>query len=153
VEECIQELFVYLFESHASLGDVKHIKTYLFVSLRRRILEKITQERRRETKGRELLSSDVQFFAEDVSLQTEEQIKLREGLVETLNQLPWRQREAIYLRYYNRLSTKEIAEVMGASNQTILNTLYQALTKIRKNKQLRRLFDLTTSCVVVLGQL
>jgi RNA polymerase sigma factor (sigma-70 family) len=154
VEESIQELFVYLFEAHHKLGDVKQVKAYLFTALRRRVLEKITKERRRKTLDRESLSApDIQFSSEDFSFQTESQDKLRQGLAEVLNQLPWRQREAIYLRYYNSLSTREISEIMGVSKQTILNTLYQAMKKIRQNKQLKRLFGLATSCFLAFGQL
>jgi RNA polymerase sigma-70 factor (ECF subfamily) len=50
VEECIQELFLYIFESHDRLGVIKNEKAYLFSSLRRRVLEKIKKARRENTK-------------------------------------------------------------------------------------------------------
>ena len=45
VEECIQELFIYIFEAHDRLGDVKNVKSYLFTALRRRLIESIRRRR------------------------------------------------------------------------------------------------------------
>lgn len=78
-------------------------------------------------------------------MQEEGQQQIQQALTQALNALSWRQKEAVYLRYYNGLRTKEIAEIMGVANQTILNTLYQALKKIRKNKALKKMFGLTSS--------
>ncbi|MDW3646834.1 MAG: sigma-70 family RNA polymerase sigma factor [Bacteroidia bacterium] len=152
VEECVQELFLYIFEAHDRLGDVKQLKAYLFSSLRRRILEKLSKERKQKDAGLELpVLTAIQFSADDLRMQEASQQHIQEALTQALNELPWRQREAIYLRYYNGLRTKEIAEIMGVANQTILNTLYQALKKIRKNKQLKKFFGITSSLLVILG--
>jgi RNA polymerase sigma factor (sigma-70 family) len=50
-----------------------------------------------------------------------------------LNSLGERQKEIVYLRYYSGLNSKEIAEMLGVSNQTVRNTLCTALVKIRKD--------------------
>ena len=154
VEDCIQELFIYLFESHERLGKVKQVKAYLFRSLRRRLIEKVNRERRRKESfvGEFLCETDIQFSAEDLLFEEEFHHQIIETLAKDLNQLPWRQREAIYLRYHNGLSTKEISEVMDIANQTVLNTLHQALKKIRKNKELRKLLQILAHGVVFFGQ-
>lgn len=152
VEECIQELFIYIFEAYGRLGDVKQVKAYLFHSLRRRMIEKLTRERRQKGADRDLpVLTTIQFSGEDLHMQEESQRHIRQALAQALNELSWRQKEAIYLRYYNGLRTKEIAEIMGVANQTILNTLYQALRKIRKNKQLKKLFGSTSSLLLIIG--
>lgn len=151
VEECIQELFIYLFEAYGRLGDVNQVKAYLFRSLRRRLIEKRTREhRQKELRIQFPIHTDIQFSEEDLSIQAENQAHIQHALAQALNDLPWRQREAIYLRYFNGLRTKEIAEIMGVANQTILNTLHQALKKIRKNKQLKKLFGITSSLLLTL---
>lgn len=143
VEECIQELFIYLFESYGRLGDVRNVKAYLFSSLRRRLIEKIQRQRRKRYQNIDTpYLIEIQFSPEDILFQKENQNHIRQALAQALNQLPARQKEAVYLRYYNNLSTKEIAEVMEVENQTILNTLHKALKKIRKNVQLNNLFGL-----------
>ncbi|MCP3929530.1 MAG: sigma-70 family RNA polymerase sigma factor [Bacteroidetes bacterium] len=140
VEECIQDMFVYLFESHERLGKVENVKSYLFKALRRRIFEKLERERRfKKTEGQWLNRSDIRFSENDIFCWEKNQGQSQEVLLTVLNDLPWRQREAIYLRYYNGLSTKEIAAIMGVANQTVLNTLYQALKKVRIHKKLKSL--------------
>ena len=141
VEECIQELFIYIFESYGRLGDVQQVKAYLFRSLRRRLIEKTKKEKRQNHSSIDTFQIlDIQFSPEDILVQKDTENLTQHVLVQSLNNLPMRQREAIYLRYYNNLSTNEIAEIMGVANQTILNTLYQALKKIRKDEQLNQFF-------------
>jgi len=114
VEDCIQDLFVYINENGYRLGEVTKVKAYLFVSIRRRILEKLKSDRKRkENRNEYSAQTNIQFSSNDL-----------------------RQREVIYLRYFNRLSTSEIAAIMGVANQTILNTLYQTIKKLRSKVHL-----------------
>ena len=140
VEESIQELFIYIFESHTRLSKVQNVKAYLFRSFQRRLLLQLNKERK-FSNAEDIDSHQQEFFflAEDFLLKESQQ---SQSLAAILNELPWQQREAIYLRYYNNLSTKEIAEVMGLANQTVLNTLYIALKKVRKKLGLRELIIL-----------
>lgn len=140
VEESIQELFIYIFESHTRLSKVQNVKAYLFRSFQRRLLLLLNKERKSANiEGIDLHQEEFFFLPEDFLLEESQQSK---SLAEVLNDLSWQQREAIYLRYFNNLSTKEIAEVMGLANQTVLNTLYIALKKVRKKLGLRELIIL-----------
>ena len=153
VEECIQELFIYIFESYERLSAVTYVKAYLFRSLRRRVLEKVQKEQRQKTSDMEFAClAHFQFSEENLLLEEEIQSDTRKALADALNNLPWGQREAIYLRYYNGLKTKEIAEIMGVANQTVLNTLHQALKKIQKDKHLSKLLGFTASWLLMLMQ-
>ncbi len=140
VEECIQELFLYLHERHDHLGDVKHVAAYLMKSFRRRVLAEVRVAAKRRLVSLDSLSPERMVFATEELEYTgeEEDATARAAMVQALNQLPPRQQEAIYLRYYHGFSTREIAEIMGVVDQTILNTIYQALQRMRKNVRLRR---------------
>lgn len=140
VEECVQELFIYLYEYSDRIGNVQQVRAYLFKSLRRRVLQKTYAEGKQEERRSQMLDrADMTFYLQDIdgALDTDE--RTRTVLLQELNKLPWRQREAVYLRYFNQLSTKEIAEIMGAANQTVLNTLYQALKNLRKRDAIKLL--------------
>ncbi|MEM6799798.1 MAG: sigma-70 family RNA polymerase sigma factor [Bacteroidota bacterium] len=146
VEEAIQELFLHLHQNKQLLKNIKNLKAYLFVSLRRRIIEDLKK------KDKSLLpahdkGSYVQFSREEFSSEAYVDEDRIEELRQLLNKLPWRQREAIYLKYFNGLSTKEIAEVMGSKPQTILNMVYIAFKKLRASGLSRCLapFSLLTS--------
>ena len=138
VEESIQELFTHLFESYDHFGEVRYVRAYLFKAFRRRVVAIMGYEKgRKNSENRWLDHVDMRFSINDFDNLHGDREKLQSVLVDALNNLPWRQREAVYLRYYNGLSTKEIAEIMGAANQTVLNTLFQALKKLRKYDQLK----------------
>ncbi len=139
VEDCIQDLFAYLFGASSRLGDVKAVKIYLYKSLRRRLLTKIGEERKSKVNSAALLRTQIWFTIDDLPKAFQEDVPEHHMLLKALNVLPWRQREAIYLRYYNRLSTREISDIMGVANQTVLNTLYQALRNLRKSDHLQNL--------------
>ncbi|MFP4095842.1 MAG: sigma factor, partial [Cyclobacteriaceae bacterium] len=49
VEDCLQDLFSDLWEKRRKLGPITSVKAYLFVSVKRRILRKLTCEQRRNT--------------------------------------------------------------------------------------------------------
>jgi len=138
VEESIQELFTHLFESYDHFGEVRYVRAYLFKAFRRRVVAIMGYEKgRKDSENRWLDHVDMRFSINDFDNLHVDREKLQSVLVDALNKLPWRQREAVYLRYYNGLSTKEIADIMGAANQTVLNTLFQALKKLRKYDQLK----------------
>ena len=150
VEECIQELFVYLFEAGDRLGAVENIKAYLFTAIRRRILKKIKREHRQTVNRRPSSGApDIQFSSEEIWIRQEGEQHTQQLLYQALNELSARQREAIYLRYFNGLNTRDIAAVMGVSNQTVLNTLYQALQKMSDKEYLKSLINLSYPLLLI----
>ena len=130
LEECIQELFIYLYEKEIDLSAIQHKKAYLFTALRRRILDRNKQAANAATLP-SFNPTAIQFSSEDFLVQQEENQQRNKFIATALNNLPWRQREAIYLRFFNNLSAKEIAEVMGITTQVVSNTIYKAIKKIR----------------------
>jgi RNA polymerase sigma factor (sigma-70 family) len=53
-------------------------------------------------------------------------------MVESLQDLPEKQRAAIVLKYYEDMSTKEIAEVLGKSVSSVEALLARAKQKLAK---------------------
>jgi len=143
VEGCVQELFIHLLETSEKYSKVNLVRAYLFKSLRHRILAAIKKERRMKSVNEQSQNPlNMQFCIEDLMIREEVRKEARGILSFALNRLPARQKEAIYLRYYGGLSTQEIAEIMGTAAQTILNTLYQALQKLRSSKDIRSIRNL-----------
>ena len=77
--------------------------------------------------------SNFEFSPEEIAIEQEFTLLRTAGISEILNKLSIREREAIYLKYYSELKVSEIAEVMGISYQSVLNTLQKAFTKLRKD--------------------
>ncbi len=143
-EDCLQNLFVNLWSNRKNLSDVSCIKPYLFKALRRD-LKRISYSAE-TTKNKEILLSHLAtgptFSQEDMVVEDETKQYVKEQMTETLNRLPNRQREVIYLKYYEDLSYKEIAQIMGIHYQSVINLLFKAMTQLKKKENLQKLITL-----------
>jgi RNA polymerase sigma factor (sigma-70 family) len=135
IEDCLHDLFVHIHTNRKTLGPTDAIKFYLFRSLRRRVTESV---RRQLNYSKEV--SPEQDYNFEVVLSPEQQIISDQSnflqdsqLTEALNLLPKRQREALYLLYYNGLSYKEIAVIMDAEVRTVYNQVHNALNNLKKH--------------------
>tara|TARA_R110002051_G_scaffold100879_4_gene171374 strand:+ start:12638 stop:13216 length:579 start_codon:yes stop_codon:yes gene_type:complete len=133
-EDCLQDFFIYLYEHRESLGEVNHIKSYLFISFRRAIFKRLKEKRK-------VISLEnpyerikkFQFSEEELTVQREFTSIQKHTLSLLLNKLSTRQKEVVYLKYYSDLKTTEIAEVMQISYQSVLNMLQKAFINLRAN--------------------
>ncbi|MFP4094654.1 MAG: RNA polymerase sigma factor [Cyclobacteriaceae bacterium] len=133
LRDAIQNLFVDIWRSKQNLAQVKQVRFYLFKILRRKILATLKEERKKEEVHSELLTYD--FLA---STYSDEQLELLDKLKEAVSRLSKKQREVIFLRYYENLSCEEIAELMQLNINTVYNHNTAAIRHLRlqfeKNK-------------------
>ncbi len=133
-EDCIQDLFVTLWASRERIKSVQSIKLYLFTSYRRLILQHKKTEQKAFT--RIFYQPDVVFSSEEIVVRSEVDQETTQNLIILLNSLPKRQKEALYLRYYEDLSFTEVAQLMDVSYQSVLNHIQRALNNIRQHPDL-----------------
>ncbi|SFF53404.1 RNA polymerase sigma factor [Thermoflexibacter ruber] len=129
-KDCIQEVFMEIWTKREKLADVQYIKPYLFKSLRRRIIHHKNQKKK-ELENLEV-EFDIVFSHEDFLVQELNLQEKQAKLVQALNQLSKRQREAIYLRFYEGLNYEQIAEIMGITYQPLYNLIYKSLKLLRE---------------------
>jgi RNA polymerase sigma factor (sigma-70 family) len=133
IDDCIQDVFLGLWQKRAKIADTDSVKFYLFKSLRHNIIQylryhqKFTQENALDWDT----SLPENYNAETLLIEEETLSGLVSQLNEQLSNLPKREREALFLRYYEELSVVQIAEIMGVNKQSVSNFLQKALTKIR----------------------
>lgn len=138
VDDCLQEMFLYIFEKRHKLGEVKYVRAYLFKSFRRLLLRTM---RNRQKLVYVSLNDSWKVVPNELEMIETQEIQ-RKYLVKLINELSPREREMIYMRYYNDLSIQEIAEVLSISYGAVVNTLYKAMVKLRKNRsQLEKLVE------------
>lgn len=138
--DAIQDLFSDLWHSRKNLSEAVSVKAYLLSSLRRRVLLKLKQIRRKQVLALEFftLHPDIEFSPEMIMIREEGDFFRRSMVKEALNQLSKRQKEVIYLRFYQDISYQEVAKVMGINYQSVLNYYQAALKKLRDNPKLLR---------------
>lgn len=135
VKDCIQDLFFYLWNRREKLGETDHINYYLFKSLRRSIIDKLGKADIHILDGEtspdynfKMVSS---FEANLIEHQSFEEDHKR--LVRALDQLPERQKETIFLKYYHNLSFEEIASIMSINRRSVYKLMHKALDALQKS--------------------
>ena len=133
VKDSIQDVFMRTWETRDSIGDVQNPKAYLISSVRRKLF--VNKETRSDEISDELLKkkgkqnfsfSTTEFIEiEEISQQ------IRNSLVTAINNLPERQRELVFLRFYYNLKYLEIAKIMEVNEQTVRNMMQRTLTNLR----------------------
>lgn len=140
-DDVIQDMFSDLWHTRRNLGIALSIKAYLFSTLRRRTLQRLRQIRRKQVIALELFTRnpDIEFSPEMIMIREEGDFFKRSIIKDALNQLSKRQKEVIYLKFYQEISYKEVAEVMGINYQSVLNYSQKALQVLRANDALLRI--------------
>ncbi len=139
-EDCIQELFIEFWNKREALSNVRNIKYYLYKSLRRKILYKLFLEARQMEKG-DLPSFEIELSDKTHFLNQQINIEIRNRLTQLVEALTPKQKEAIFLIYYDELSYEEAASIMGLKIKTIYNLIHLAITKLRDQKNTLSLFS------------
>lgn len=133
-KDCIHELFVVLWDRREHLAEVDSIKAYLLASLRRSLLKKIKKRRKYYEDQEEPLENipQIQFSPEVILIKDEVKAGKLEALYSALDDLPSRQKEVLYLKYFNGMSYDEIEEILSIKYQSIKNHIYRAISNLRE---------------------
>ena len=132
VEDCIQNLFVVLWEKRKDLSHVESPNLYLYVSLRRNIIKlKKRREKERGFTEEELERAEITFNSEELIIKNESKKESRQELARALNQLSNQQKEVIYLHYFHGMSYGEIEEILSINRQSVRNHMYRAMQNLR----------------------
>lgn len=132
VKDCIQILFMNIWERKAFLGNSDSIRNYLLASLRRLILK-----RAKTSPMTIALDDDDSLFHVELSVEMKmiHDQTLKENVLSLQNaiqNLPARQKEALYLRFYNEQSFGEIALIMNISTRAVYKLIYKALDALNE---------------------
>lgn len=131
IKDCLQDLFLEIWERRERLLEVRNPKSYLFQAFRNNLLYSIKMDARYcgiEESDADQMST---FSLETDWINREGANDLGEKIGQTFERLPKRQREALYLRYYEELSYEEIADIMGLRRQAVANYIQYGIQKLR----------------------
>lgn len=135
VRDAIQEVFFQLWKYRDNLGDVSSVRAYLFISLRRELLNNKAANLRREKLDKEYISAEFdalinyEKWLEILELEQAQKQKLQK----VIKELSPRQREVIYLKYYEGLTNDEICRITGLRTQSVYNLVFRAIKNLRSH--------------------
>lgn len=136
VKDLIQDFFIDLREKRSKLGDTNSIKYYLFKSLRRKILRYLKKEKHLILSANVLQSFQVVLSHESILINQQLNQEQGKRLEKAFAKLTPKQREVIFYIFYENLSYKEVASIMGLMNvKSARNILYKAIEAIKKQME------------------
>ncbi|QNK61569.1 sigma-70 family RNA polymerase sigma factor [Pedobacter sp. PAMC26386] len=145
IKESIQELFVNIWTRREFIGHPADVKNYLFKSFRLSIFKKSSiLQKLEEYQETENYPFSVTLNIEDIIIEGEKKDELKKRLESALQRLTDRQKEAVFLKFYENLSYDEIAEVMGISVKAIYKIMARSLSFLRENLTKEELLMLIT---------
>jgi RNA polymerase sigma-70 factor (sigma-E family) len=124
-EDAVARAYVKIYR-HWHRGQIERPLAYL----RRAVANEVTSGFRRQRTQDRLAAS--QRAEERGALELEAAVVDRDALWHALSELPPRQRTVLVLRFYEQLSEREIAEVMGITAGTVKSTASRALGNLRR---------------------
>ena len=133
IKDCIQDLFIKIWDNRENLTDTTSIKYYLYTSLKRKLLDHLRSPHLRN-KVDETLAEFEMLQLED----GDEEIShwQKEKVLKALDKLSKHQQKLLHMKYYKNLSNKEISQELGITIQSVYNAVFKALQSIRKKLHL-----------------
>ena len=132
VKDCIQDVFYNLWKRRENISHAESVKSYLFTAIRFRIYRE-----QKKWNNFDELNDDYAFDAEiniEIKLiEDQNTIELKRKLETVLNNMPPRQKEILYLRFYENMDHGRIAQIMGLNQQVVYNLLHKSLMRLRKD--------------------
>jgi RNA polymerase sigma factor (sigma-70 family) len=131
LEDTIQDLFLEIWKNRNGVPALS-VRAYLLKALKYKLLKELS--RNNPTQLHENMVEDGAFElgheAFLVSKQDDEDRSKK--VLESLQQLSPRQKEIIYLKFYQNLSYEEVSVIMNINYQAARNLLYHAIKALKK---------------------
>jgi RNA polymerase sigma factor (sigma-70 family) len=132
IKDCIQDVFYELWKRREHINSTGYVKSYLFKALRLRIF----REQRNWNNAlpiEEHYQFMVELDTESALIESQSCEEVSRKMQRLLNHLPRRQKEILYLRFYEGLEQERIAEIMELNRQSVYNLLHEAIQRLRKS--------------------
>lgn len=136
IKDCIHDLFVELWRHRQNIGPTTSVRFYLMASIKRKLVRHITADQKfcnpddlRPGEG----FTDSDRSHEMTLVHQEEESHINDCLSRAMERLPRRQREAVYLKFYENMGNDEISKMMNINIQSVYNLIFGALCNLKKH--------------------
>ncbi|WP_375447366.1 RNA polymerase sigma factor [uncultured Fibrella sp.] len=136
VKDCVQEVFIEIWNRRDRISTPDSVRAYLLSCVRKRVIREGYRQRILKDDDSVNLENEggfVEFSPEWSMIEQESLAETTHRIADALNKLPKRQREVIYLRFYQNLERDEIAAIMDVNPQSVSNLLQVAFKSFREN--------------------
>jgi RNA polymerase sigma-70 factor (ECF subfamily) len=129
--DLVQQFFLDLMQKDLEYNGVQHPQAYLSRAFSRKLVDNYRREKQQQ-KAAGLI--DIKTYEPSI-LESIVEIQSNEELIAKIknayNTLPARCRKVIHLKFYEGLTTEQIAERTGWNARTVYNNLYEGIKALR----------------------
>jgi len=130
-DDILQELFVKIWSKREQIGVIRNVRAYFFTAAKSMTINHIRKVKHEQIRLNESHFPFQTSSDEQLMIAKENTAELKNRIGETLNQLPARQKEIIYLKYFENMDYQKIALVTGIKYQSVINHVYRAFETLR----------------------
>jgi RNA polymerase sigma factor (sigma-70 family) len=134
IEDSIQEMFLDIWHKKEKMLEVDSFNSYFYSSFRFILFKKI------KSAGRTVQSNEFEdepeFSSEYLLIKRESDVEMQRLLQAALTELTPRQREAIFLRFYEGLSYEEVAGILDISVKATYKIMARSLLVLKEKMML-----------------
>eukprot|EP01137_Pigoraptor_chileana_P029006 Opistho-2@13620 len=133
VKDVIQDLFLYLWEKRNVIGENNVMTIYLIRATRNNLISQLRKNQWNvlyDNFDSEDELTDEQTI-ESSLIEYERYSQNEQRMRKAIELLPKRQREVLFLKFYQGVSNTDIANLMNINNQSVSNHLQKALITLR----------------------
>jgi len=132
-KDCIQEVFIEIWNYRNTLGDVMHSQSYLVKVMRSVLLKKLKKESRitRYVASDTLASSEESM--EEMIISSDIDKEKKKKLHIALSNLTSRQKQVLEMRFYEGLTYEQIADKLRMNYQSVNNLAFRTIHRLRSH--------------------
>ena len=132
IKDCIQEIFISLWQRRETAANILSPRYYFLRAIKNKILKSLYKNSNTDL----ILPSDAtdsyyEFSLEQILIEKQISEEKTQKLKKILPKLSGKQKEIVYLKYYQHLDHAQIAELMNLNRQSVYNLLHEALHRLR----------------------
>lgn len=132
IKDCIQELFIKIWNNRHNLSNTTSIKYYLLTSLKRKLLDTLRSTYVKQSADHDTLHDELANLIPAVDNDDEVYLSRKEQVQTALTRLSSHQQRLLQMKFYKNLSNKEIADELGITMQSVYNAVFKALRTLKK---------------------
>lgn len=130
IEDAVDEVFLMIWVNRQNIGKIKSPQSYIFSCFRNKIFRNF-KEHKSQQLGEAINMSNLEFSVDNNFIKKEADSNLQRRIQKALQQLTLKQKEAIFLRFYEELSYAEIASIMNISIKSTYKLIARALKGLK----------------------
>nr|WP_121269228.1 sigma-70 family RNA polymerase sigma factor [Pedobacter schmidteae] len=134
VKDCVNQIFLNLWDKRERLNAVENVKSYLMTSLKRCMLDQLAYTDKMSDALNKMGAEEEweELSYEEIMIRLQQDDELKQKLQLAIKQLTPRQMELIQMKFFEGLTYEQIAERTSQTMKTAYNTIYDAIKTLKK---------------------